>query len=77
MLAGQGGGCLLCGDPPREGSSLHVDHDHETGWIRGLLCFRCNAGIGMLRHDPSLLIAAAEYIGAKGRAAALVSRRGL
>src|SRR5438094_9480440 len=42
MLAKQGGVCAICGAPPPEGTSLHVDHDHETGEVRGLLCFPCN-----------------------------------
>lgn len=63
MLEAQGGGCALCGDPPRTDAALHVDHDHDTGWVRALLCFRCNAGLGQFRHDPALLLAAAEYVG--------------
>ena len=41
MLATQGGGCAICGNPPRT-RRLHVDHDHKTGVVRGLLCFQCN-----------------------------------
>lgn len=37
MLGNQGGGCAICGRPPRPDISLHVDHDHKTGQIRGLL----------------------------------------
>src|SRR3990167_1364689 len=40
---------------------LHIDHDHETGVIRGLLCYRCNNGIGLL-GDPAALRAAADYL---------------
>lgn len=43
MLLEQGGVCAICGNPPKEGGRrLHVDHDHRTGAVRGLLCFRCN-----------------------------------
>ena len=41
--------------------ALHIDHDHETGRIRGLLCFRCNNGIGLLPHSE-VLRAAANYL---------------
>lgn len=43
-LAKQGGGCAVCGRPPKT-RRLHVDHDHATGAIRGLLCYRCNRAI--------------------------------
>jgi hypothetical protein len=62
MLARQGGGCGICGRPPRPDISLHVDHDHETGRIRGLLCFRCNNSLGDLDDDPVLLRAALRYV---------------
>ena len=41
MLASQGGGCAICGNEPKT-RRLHVDHDHATGRVRGLLCHRCN-----------------------------------
>ena len=68
MLMQQNGGCALCGFVPsgsdtyRSGKSLAVDHDHATGYIRGLLCDLCNRGIGQLHDDPKLLRKAADYI---------------
>ena len=44
MLAAQAGGCAICGNPPKT-KRLHVDHNHRTGRVRGLLCFRCNRGL--------------------------------
>jgi hypothetical protein len=64
MLERQGGGCAICGDLPERLGNLHVDHDHATGVIRGLLCSRCNHAIGLLREDAGLFARAAEYLAA-------------
>ena len=46
LLEAQGGKCAICGNPPKEGGRrLHVDHNHRTGKVRGLLCFRCNRAL--------------------------------
>lgn len=44
MLEAQDGGCAICGAPPKT-RRLSVDHNHRTGKVRGLLCFRCNRGL--------------------------------
>lgn len=67
MLAAQDGVCALCDNPEtmtREGAVrlLAVDHDHETGAVRALLCARCNAGLGNFDDDPVALRAAALYL---------------
>lgn len=68
MLAEQNGVCALCYKPETSMGTggvvkmLAVDHDEETGVVRGLLCEQCNTGIGKLRHDPELLTRAAEYV---------------
>lgn len=61
MLAAQGGDCAICGRPPKK-ISLHVDHDHQTGAIRLLLCFLCNNLLGDAGDDPALLEKAASYL---------------
>ena len=50
MLAEQGGGCGICGttEPGGRGNTFHVDHDHATGKVRGLLCFKCNTDLNKL-----------------------------
>lgn len=58
MLAEQGGRCAVCAERPAE----HVDHDHVTGKVRGLLCFNCNGGLGQFRDDPQILELAIEYL---------------
>lgn len=65
MLSSQGGGCAICGTPPRDVRGmryLHVDHDHETGRIRGLLCTNCNTAIGLLGDDPRRMIDGSKYL---------------
>ena len=62
MLAAQGGGCCICGRPPREDISLHIDHDHSTGIVRGILCFRCNNALADFQEDPALLLKAVGYV---------------
>ena len=67
FLAAQGGVCALCSSLPTPGISLHVDHDHGTGEIRGLLCVRCNNAIGLLREDPDLMRRASRYVTADAK----------
>lgn len=61
LLAAQDGRCAICQEHPGE-RPLHVDHDHVTGSIRGLLCLTCNAGLGALRDSSHLLRAALTYL---------------
>lgn len=61
MLDAQGGGCAICGAPP--GERAHpVDHDHETGAVRGILCDPCNRGLGSFADDPDRLLSAVAYL---------------
>lgn len=66
ILAEQGGVCAICGRPVpvlgERGASGHVDHDHATGRVRGILCFSCNAGLGLFRDDISRLRSAIAYL---------------
>ncbi len=66
MFKDQDGKCSICGSekpyPNPRIKNFAVDHDHETGKIRGLLCVSCNVGIGHFRHDPSLLQKAIDYL---------------
>lgn len=54
----QGGMCAICAERPIEA----IDHCHEGDVFRGLLCSRCNAGLGFFRHNPQTLMNAAEYL---------------
>jgi hypothetical protein len=60
-LAAQGGVCGICHGKP-DGRRFHVDHDHESGAVRGILCNGCNAGLGGFGDDPALLEAAIHYL---------------
>lgn len=63
MFTDQKGSCHICERHQRLLTrSLAVDHDHESGAIRGLLCDNCNPGIGYFKHNEELLIKAAEYL---------------
>lgn len=62
LLDEQGGGCAVCGRRPARVASLHLDHCHDTGRVRGILCLSCNQGIGKFRDDPELLERAAWYL---------------
>lgn len=68
MDTAQEGKCFVCGQPETALSrsqgpkSLSVDHCHDTGVVRKLLCDSCNRGLGYFKHDPDLLVAAAAYL---------------
>ncbi|HMH94140.1 MAG TPA: endonuclease VII domain-containing protein [Streptosporangiaceae bacterium] len=63
LLAAQGGVCGICGTPPRPGKKrLHLDHDHQTGAVRGVLCGWCNTAVGLFGEDVSLMARAARYL---------------
>lgn len=62
MVEAQSGLCLICEKPPGV-QGLHIDHNHESGQVRGLLCEVCNKGLGCFRDDPELLYAALRYLG--------------
>lgn len=60
LSASQNNCCAICGETPP--GNLHVDHDHETGDVRGLLCRQCNTGLGLFREDVALLRKATDYL---------------
>lgn len=63
MFEAQGGVCATCGKPNKSKYGyLSVDHDHKTGKVRGLLCHRCNAALGQVYDDVSILQKLIEYL---------------
>mgnify|MGYP006405797549 CR=1 FL=1 len=61
MVTAAGGVCQICG---KSDESLCVDHDHETGHVRGVLCRRCNRAIGQLGDTREMLMKAVDYLSA-------------
>jgi len=66
LYAEQAGGCAICGESCPTGRRLAVDHDHDTGRVRGLLCARCNNGLGNFQDDPDRLRLAVAYLTREG-----------
>jgi Recombination endonuclease VII len=58
----QNGACLICSFRPENPTSLHIDHNHLTGEVRGLLCNNCNVGLGYFSDNPDRLIKASMYL---------------
>lgn len=67
LLAAQGGVCAICRiDNPRSRFSWHIDHDHNTGAVRGILCARCNQMLGFALDNRVTLETAACYLEVHG-----------
>lgn len=67
LFTAQGGVCAICGKPETKMfrgsvSSLSIDHDHDTGKIRGLLCSSCNLGLGYFKDSIESLSNAIDYL---------------
>ena len=66
LLEMQKGVCAICGKLPDETNTnnkyLHVDHCHDTGKIRGLLCNPCNMALGLFKDNPLFVRKAADYL---------------
>lgn len=58
-LPGADGACPIC---ESDGRKMHVDHDHETGKVRGFLCTRCNVGLGQFGDSIEMLARASAYL---------------
>lgn len=62
MLSSQGGVCAICHNAPSSKRRLHIDHDHNSGRVRALLCTRCNCAIGLAKENPETLRSLAGYL---------------
>lgn len=66
MFEIQRGRCKVCHSTSRSRygkvERLHIDHDHKTGKVRGLLCHMCNGALGLLRDDATILKRIIQYL---------------
>mgnify|MGYP003340524830 CR=1 FL=1 len=59
----QEGKCAICDQEPQtQRKGLHIDHCHETGKVRGLLCHGCNTALGSFKDSPNILTKAIDYL---------------
>jgi hypothetical protein len=61
----QDGKCAICETKPTTKRGLHLDHNHTTGQVRGLLCHGCNVALGSFKENTDLLSKAIEYLRSK------------
>jgi formate dehydrogenase maturation protein FdhE len=54
--------CDVCGTKPEDVRQIHIDHCHDSGAVRGVLCNGCNTALGLARSDPTILRALADYV---------------
>jgi hypothetical protein len=62
MLKDQGGRCAVCGTDQYNNRGPQIDHDHETGKVRGILCNACNGGMGLFKDNTDIMEAAIAYL---------------
>lgn len=68
MIARQGGVCVIC----LRAAAEHVDHDHFSGAVRRILCFKCNGALGQFEDDPQRMLLAADYLELRGSQARML-----
>ena len=59
MQISQNNKCKIC---KKESFKLHIDHNHQTKKVRGLLCYNCNMAIGLLKENPEIFLNAIKYL---------------
>lgn len=62
MVEKQGGGCAICEKDLSDKKERRIDHNHETGLVRGILCHHCNTMLGYGIDDPQILESGARYL---------------
>lgn len=64
LIQNHNGFCDICGTDKSgySGRNMCIDHDHKTGIVRGILCQKCNVGLGNFQDNPNLLLSAVKYL---------------
>lgn len=62
IFLSQNGCCAICKNEFQDRKTMHIDHNHQTGKVRGLLCNGCNHGIGHFQENPDNLLNAFQYL---------------
>jgi len=62
MLNAQNFVCAVCKQPNNTTRDWHIDHDHKTGIVRGILCHHCNLMLGNAKDSPETLKSAVQYL---------------
>lgn len=66
LLVSQSNSCAVCKSKDWNGKSRHVDHDHKSGKVRAILCWRCNQALGLIKDDPNIAMAMGRFLIAHG-----------
>lgn len=74
LYEAQGGSCYICEIATGKTKKLSVDHDHATGYVRGLLCTPCNKMLGLLRDDPDKAYRMADYLAGNTPASRVIGK---
>jgi DNA-directed RNA polymerase subunit RPC12/RpoP len=75
ILLQQGYKCAICGKPLENRKQAHIDHNHKTGKVRGILCNQCNLLLGYAFDDPDILQNAQDYILAHSNTLFVITKR--
>lgn len=66
LMEDQGGKCPSCGRNVQEVKRWHIDHSHETGEVRAIICHNCNVSLGLMGEDPDRIAGLMRYAMEKG-----------